>query len=903
MTNLPDFSQFCEAACVKIWGEPQLRTPKQLRWSGNNGDNGYGARTYNVSKRTWYDHGAGRGGSTLELIAYSKGKPDEKLRGRAFIDMWKALVELDVGAPSPKKKEGGGGGKWPPILRTFPYHDENGALLFEIVRFDTTDKNKRFRPRRPDGKGGWIYDLEGVRPVLYRLPELIAAVKAGRRVLKTEGERDADTAVALGYTATTNPGGINKWRKEYSEFFRGTDVVVVSDNDEHGKGQADAAKITKRLAKVAARVRTIIFPQKDLTEWAEAGGTREQCDALIEQAPDQAKEPPPKEEEEPDIDAEEEAPDPDAEIIRLAKLSTFEYEQQRKGAAEKLDVRASILDRLVAAERDRLGLGDAEDGKQGQAISFPEIEPWPVAVDGAALLEDIAAAIRSHVVMSDHCRDINALWTVHTYLIKRFKISPKLSIRSPARRCGKTTLIEVLAELVFRAWTTGSITKAALFRLIDMWHPTLLIDEVDTFVGEDEELKGILNHGHRYDGAVTRTVGDDHEPRRFSVYAAVALSGIGGLAETLADRSVTSDLQRRRPSETIAPLRIGRMGHLHDLRRRITRWVGDHEERIAERDPEMPSIIDREADNWHILLAIADEAGGKWPERARKAAEAAHIAAANDPAARLEMLLGDIRTAFADNGTKMQDLFGGEQVIISSAKLVKVLVALEGRPWAETGKDRKPLTPNKLAWMLKPLGITSDKVGPERKRLAGYKLTQFEEAFSRYLPPEGFPNRTSGQRPANTGTSDVSKTDSQGGGCPDVECEKPNNDGPLSACPVQKGGKRTNAREAPKSKSDDMPYTGEPVDVPDQRLDPLDQHGAPRAANGPASEPGLSRRRIQELADWYSDETHRRYNDNNLNVPALDAELRAILREEVAFPEFVEIEFERVMDAALAGTF
>src|SRR5262245_57487461 len=151
-------------------------------------------------------------------------------------------------------------------------------------------------------------------------------------------------------------------------------------------------------------------------------------------------------------------------------LSDLEYEQQKKGVAKKLGVNVSYLDRLRKAEH-----ANDEDGKQGQAISFPEIEPWPKPVAGAALLNDIATTIRNHVVMSDSARDICALWTVHTYLIRRFKISPKLSIRSPVKRCGKSTLIEVLAELVFRAWTTGSITKAALFRLIDMWHPTLLI--------------------------------------------------------------------------------------------------------------------------------------------------------------------------------------------------------------------------------------------------------------------------------------------------------------------------------------------------------------------------------------------------------------------------------------------
>jgi hypothetical protein len=519
-------------------------------------------------------------------------------------------------------------------------------------------------------------------------------------------------------------------------------------------------------------------------------------------------------------------------------------------------------------------------------VSFEEIEPWPEPVDGAQLLNDLAKAIRTHVVISDHCRDICALWVIHTYLIMRFKISPKFSIRSAARRCGKTTLLEVLAELVFRALVTGSITTAALFRVIDKYHATLLIDEVDTFVGENEELKGILNGSHRYDGAVIRTVGEDHEPRRFSVYAAVALSGIGGLAATLADRSVPGDLQRRRPNERIERLRIGRMGHLHELRRRITRWVADHKERIAERDPDMPGIIDREADNWHVLLAIADEAEGEWPERARKAAEAAHVAAANDPGARLELLLRDIRGAFVDNkGTTVRDMFGNEQVVISSAALVKALVGIEGSPWAETGKSRKPLTQNGLARMLKEFGVAPKKVGPKDARVSGYALADFEDAFARYLEPlkplsddqSASKSAKGGFQPDNRTPSDGIRTfdDFKADTCPVEKWEKSNNGGAVSECPVEMGKSGQCAPDAAlnggdreqrgqsytvlgaspagerctlcgKAGGDRIRYRGHvnlwhqecadkfiaalanpPVKLPDLGPDPLDEHGAP----------------------------------------------------------------------------
>jgi hypothetical protein len=199
-----------------------------------------------------------------------------------------------------------GQGSFGRILTAYPYTDEVDALLFEVVRFDTADPDQRFRHRRPDGNGGWIWHIKGIRNrVLYQLRALIDAVKAGQRVLICLGERDANTAINLGFSATTNPGGVNKWFNEYDEFFRGADVVIISHNDPQSKdattgalqfhpdgrpmhrGQDHAARVAKRMCKVAAHVRTVIFPQKDLSAWVEAGGTRVGLEALIEAAPDQ----------------------------------------------------------------------------------------------------------------------------------------------------------------------------------------------------------------------------------------------------------------------------------------------------------------------------------------------------------------------------------------------------------------------------------------------------------------------------------------------------------------------------------------------------------------------------------------------------------------------------------------
>jgi hypothetical protein len=320
LRELPNFRDYCEAACIKLWGEPDQRDRKQLRWDGGDG---YSDKSFNRQKKAWYDHGEKRGGSTLDLVAYEKGQPKHDLRGAAFFDTWAEAHKMGIVPDEPPKANGKGKGQGGPILATYPYHDESGQLLFEVVRFATSDPNERFRQRRPDGAGGWIWNVKGVRShVLYRLPQLIEAAKAGQRLLICEGERDVLTAVSLGFAATTMPGGVGKWRSEYNRFFESADVVIVSDNDPQAKdpktgaprfhpggapilpGQDHAASVARHLRKAAAHVR-VITPgdEKDLTAWREAGGTKAAFETLIASAPDLIKaRPEPEPEPAPDAD-------------------------------------------------------------------------------------------------------------------------------------------------------------------------------------------------------------------------------------------------------------------------------------------------------------------------------------------------------------------------------------------------------------------------------------------------------------------------------------------------------------------------------------------------------------------------------------------------------------------------
>lgn len=139
-------------------------------------------------------------------------------------------VETLTGEPPPEPKRKPGNGHDPKagkLVETYPYTDEVGELRFEVCRYEP----KAFNQRRPDGRGGWIWNLDGVRLVPYRLSRLIEAIANGQTVVTVEGERDVHTAESLGLVATCNPMGAGKWRAEYDPFFTGADVVIIPDND------------------------------------------------------------------------------------------------------------------------------------------------------------------------------------------------------------------------------------------------------------------------------------------------------------------------------------------------------------------------------------------------------------------------------------------------------------------------------------------------------------------------------------------------------------------------------------------------------------------------------------------------------------------------------------------------
>jgi hypothetical protein len=171
---------------------------------------------------------------------------------------WRDLAQrLDEPAPPPARE----------IAAIHPYRDASGRLLYEVLRFVP----KAFACRRPDA-AGWRWNLQGVERVLYRLPELTAAIARNAEVFLTEGEKDADALAALGLDATTHAGGAGKWRPEYSRALRHARVILLPDNDEPGGRHMEA--VERSLRSQAASVGRLQLPglpdKGDISDWLAA---------------------------------------------------------------------------------------------------------------------------------------------------------------------------------------------------------------------------------------------------------------------------------------------------------------------------------------------------------------------------------------------------------------------------------------------------------------------------------------------------------------------------------------------------------------------------------------------------------------------------------------------------------
>lgn len=405
-----------------------------------------------------------------------------------------------------------------------------------------------------------------------------------------------------------------------------------------------------------------------------------------------------------------------ADLIEVRQTDPARYQRVR-AAAKAGKASVGELDKLTKPK---------DDG--GTVEVFAEVEPWADPVDGAPLLADLCAIISEHVIADPPTIRAAALWIVHTYCMDVLTVSPLAHISAPEMRCGKTVLLTAMLRLVWRPLLVSSITPSAIFRSVELWSPTLGIDEADAFLKDNEEARGLINSGLYREGAsVIRCVGDDHTPTKFSTWAPKILCGIGKLAGTIEDRSIPLRMRRKVAGETAANIRRSDPQPWLDLQARLARWTRDNQHRIASARPSPAyGLGDRAQDCWEPLLSIADVAGGEWPALARAAAVALHGVEEESPSIGVE-LLRDIEAAFKGCRTDR----------LATTELLNILNHDEEAPWA-TWNRGKPMGSHQLARRLSDFGIKSKTIRlPNDGQLKGYLSADFTDAFARYLFPKG----------------------------------------------------------------------------------------------------------------------------------------------------------------------
>ena len=361
---------------------------------------------------------------------------------------------------------------------------------------------------------------------------------------------------------------------------------------------------------------------------------------------------------------------------------------------------------------------------------------------------------------SENARVAHVLWTVHTHLIDRFESTPRMAFLSPEAGSGKSRALEVSEPLVPRPVHAVNVTPAYLFRKVSdpAGSPTILFDEIDTVFGakakDNEDLRGLLNAGHRKGATAGRCVvrGRTVETEELPAYAAVAVAGLGDLPDTIMTRSIVVRMRRRTAAERVEAYRPrvhatdGRT--LHD---ELAIWATEIGEAVEAAWPSLPEgIEDRAADVWEPLLAIADAAGGDWPERARVAAVALVAAAAERPPTLGVRLLEDLRRVFL--------VAQGPPAVyaahLPTTKIIECLCELDESPWMDL--RGKQIDATRLARILKPYGVAPKSIRIATGVIRGYTHEDLHDPWTRYLP----------SLPAKPATAATNATTEPGSGTP-----------------------------------------------------------------------------------------------------------------------------------------
>lgn len=434
------------------------------------------------------------------------------------------------------------------------------------------------------------------------------------------------------------------------------------------------------------------------------------------------------------------------EVLKVIKVV------RESNTADYMRLRAKAKDGKVSVcELDRLTASSKAERKKGDM--FPHIESWPDPVNGEELIQDLCRAIRGHVIADKPTILAAALWCVHSWCMAALTVSPLAHITAPEKRCGKTVLLTAMSRLVYRPLSVSNISPAALFRSMEAWQPTLLIDEADTFLKENDEARGIINSGlYRETAFVVRVEGEPLTPTKFRTWGAKVVCGIGKLADTIEDRSIPLRMRRKVAGETASNIRHSNPKLWDNLRQRVARWADDHRALIANARPEPAfGLNDRACDCWEPLLAIADLIGEACAHSARSAAQSLHGNEEEVPSIGVE-LLRDVKEVFERRQASR----------LASTLLLELLLQDEESPWSTWNRGRA-MTARQLSQRLGEFSIKPKTMRINGHPVKGYDIADFSDAFNRYLSSDSLENPVTRLQPSNSASSQdfASVTDGQ----------------------------------------------------------------------------------------------------------------------------------------------
>jgi len=358
----------------------------------------------------------------------------------------------------------------------------------------------------------------------------------------------------------------------------------------------------------------------------------------------------------------------------------------------------------------------------------------PELPTGAELLDAVETFVGRFVAYpSAHARLAHVLWIAHTHFMDSWESTPRIAFLSPEPGSGKSRCLEVTEPLVPRPVHAVNTTPAYLFRKVsdDAGPPTILYDEIDTVFGpkakDNEDIRGMLNAGHRKGAVAGRCVvrGKIVETEELPAYCAVALAGLNDLPDTIMSRSIVVRMRRRAPTEKVEPWRLRiNAPQAEPIREALAAWAAESAECITW--PELPpQIQDRDADVWEALVAVADLAGGDWPERARvSAVSLVSDSMAGTPSIGVQLL------------TDLKDVFNGHEVQSSEA-ILAALREMDERPWNDL--RGKPVDSRWLSRQLSKYGVKSGTVRTPEGTRKGYKAVDLHDPWTRYVSDKDQP--------------------------------------------------------------------------------------------------------------------------------------------------------------------